>query len=118
MARLFADENFPLPVVRELRVLGHDVRTAAEAGLADRGVPDSEILTEASRDLRAALTLNRRDFLRLHVAQPDHAGIIICTADPDFTRQAQRIDAVLSALPDLRGRVVRVNRPGPSEGGG
>lgn len=25
MARLYADENFPLPVVEELRRLGHDV---------------------------------------------------------------------------------------------
>ena len=116
MARLFTDENFSLPVVRELRGLGHDVRTVAEAGLADRGVPDSEILTVASRDSRAVLTLDRRDFLRLHLTRPDHAGIIICTADPDFTRQAGRIDAVLASRARLDGQLLRVNRPGPAEG--
>jgi Domain of unknown function (DUF5615) len=29
---LYADENFPLPVVQELRRLGHDVLTAQEDG--------------------------------------------------------------------------------------
>ena len=32
MARLYADENFPLPVVEELRQLGHDVLTIQESG--------------------------------------------------------------------------------------
>ena len=32
MARLYANENFPLPVVEELRHLGHDVLTMQEAG--------------------------------------------------------------------------------------
>jgi len=31
MARLYADENFPLPVVEELRQLGHDVLTMPRA---------------------------------------------------------------------------------------
>src|SRR6516164_5330908 len=30
--QLYADENFPLPVVEELRRLGHDVLTAQEDG--------------------------------------------------------------------------------------
>jgi uncharacterized protein DUF5615 len=34
MARLYADENFPLPVVEELRRLGHDVLTIYETGQA------------------------------------------------------------------------------------
>jgi hypothetical protein len=33
MARLYADEDFPLPVVEELRHLGHDVRTVQDADL-------------------------------------------------------------------------------------
>lgn len=33
MARLYANENFPLPVVEVLRRLGHDVLTAGEAGV-------------------------------------------------------------------------------------
>jgi hypothetical protein len=30
MARLYANENFPLPVVEVLRYLGHDVLTTAQ----------------------------------------------------------------------------------------
>ncbi len=40
MARLYADENFSLPVVEQLRQLGHDVLTCQEAGQADQGIPD------------------------------------------------------------------------------
>jgi hypothetical protein len=32
MARLYSNENFPLPVVHRLRTLGHDVLTIQEAG--------------------------------------------------------------------------------------
>ena len=46
MAGLFADENFPLPVVEELRLLGHDVVTIQEAGMAERGVSDADVLTD------------------------------------------------------------------------
>ena len=34
MARLFADENFPLPAVEALRRLGYNVLTIHEAGKA------------------------------------------------------------------------------------
>jgi len=42
MARLYANENFPLPVVEELRRLGHDVLTMREAGQASESMPDEE----------------------------------------------------------------------------
>ncbi len=41
MARLYADEDFPLPVVEELRRLGHNVRTVQEAGRANQGIDDA-----------------------------------------------------------------------------
>ena len=44
MASLLADENFPLPVTRRLRLRGHDVLTAGEAGLANRRIPDDVVL--------------------------------------------------------------------------
>ena len=44
MALLFADENFPLPAVRRLRTLGHDVLTTADAGMAGRRIPDDIVL--------------------------------------------------------------------------
>jgi hypothetical protein len=38
--RLYADEDFPLPAVEELRRLGHDVRTAQEDGRRASPGPD------------------------------------------------------------------------------
>lgn len=66
MARLYANENFPLPVVETLRQLGHDVLTIQNTGRAEQAVPDAEVLEEASNDRRAVLTMNRKHFVRLH----------------------------------------------------
>jgi hypothetical protein len=49
MARLYADEDFPLPVVKDLRRLGHDVRTVQEAGRAGKRIDDAEVLADAAR---------------------------------------------------------------------
>ena len=111
MARLYANENFPLPVVEALRRLGHDVLTIRKAGRAEEAVPDAEVLEEASGDGRAVLTLNRKHFVRLHNEQSQHAGIIACTFDADFERQAQRIHQVLEAQSNLKGQLLRINRP-------
>jgi hypothetical protein len=46
---------------------------------------------------RTVLTLNRRHFIRLHQTTPEHAGIVVCTYDPDFVALAQRIHAALEA---------------------
>lgn len=115
MARLFSDENFSLRVVRVLRTLNHDVRTTREAGLANRGIDDPEILESATADGRAVLTDNRRDFIRLHMRRPDHGGIVACTYDPDPERLARRIHRAISGHESLAGLLIRVTRPGPSE---
>lgn len=39
MARLYANENFPLPVVNELRRLGHDVLTTQDTDRAGKPYP-------------------------------------------------------------------------------
>lgn len=111
MARLYANENFPLPVVEALSRLGHDVLTVQETGGAEQAIPDREVLTKASSDQRVVLTLNRKHFVRLHDEQPRHAGIIVCTFAPDFERQAQQVRAALETQPDLSGKLLRVNRP-------
>lgn len=76
MARFYADEDFPYPVVEELRRLGHDAVTLQERGLGGLKVPDPAVLALAVAEDRAVLTRNRRDFIRLHAADPAHAGII------------------------------------------
>lgn len=113
---LYADENFSLPVVLELRRLGIDVLTVSEDGKANQGIPDDEILARAVELGRAVLTGNRQDFKRLHRIQPNHAGIIICTFDADFIGQANRIAAALASTDELTGdeltgKLIRVYRP-------
>ena len=70
--RLYADENFPLPVVAELRRLGHDVLTAFEDGRAHQAIADEKVLRRSTIFGRALLTMNRIDFLHLHNARPQH----------------------------------------------
>lgn len=111
MARLYANENFPLPVVVELRRLGHDVLTVQETGKSDRAWPDEAVLAFALQERRALLTFNRRHFIRLHGIRPDHAGIIACTIDIDVIGLAQRIHDAVACSGDLSGRLIRINRP-------
>ena len=111
MARLYSNENFPLPVVERLRALGHDVLTIQETGRADQALPDKDVLEFATKENRAVLTLNRLHFIRLHRAQPNHAGIVVCTFDADFAAQAERVHQVIAGQESLAGQLIRVNRP-------
>ncbi|MEG3841329.1 DUF5615 family PIN-like protein [Microcoleus sp. herbarium14] len=111
MARFYTDENFPLAVVELLRALGHDVLTAREAGNANLQIPDEDVLAFADSNNRTVLTRNRRHFMRLHLQNSDHAGIIVCTEDPNFERLATIINDAICAEEPLRGKLIRVNRP-------
>ncbi|MDZ4403963.1 DUF5615 family PIN-like protein [Prosthecobacter sp.] len=110
IARLYSNENFPLPVVEELRRLGHDVLTTRDAGKSNEGIPDDEVLRFAKENGRAVITHNRQDFIRLHRQSPGHAGIIVCTDNPDFPALAAKVHAQLEAMESLKGQLVRVNR--------
>jgi hypothetical protein len=112
MARLYANENFPLPVVSILRNLGHDVLTVVETGKAEQAWHDEHVLEFAWQDDRALLTFNRRHFIRLHNLHPDHAGIIACTVDPDFNALAARIHAAIQDTGVLQEQLIRINRIG------
>ncbi len=111
MARIYANENIPLPLVHVLRDLGHDVLTTTEAGNAGQAVPDDAVLAFVCAENRAVLTLNRRHFVRLHHVAPNHCGIIVCSLDRDLIALAQRIHAAIAENAPLAGRLVRVNRP-------
>lgn len=111
MARLLADENFPLPVVTALKHLGHDVITFQDTGKAGQQIPDEAVLELATQTECVLLTLNRKHFIGLHIEKPNHAGIIAYTCDSDFEAQADRIDASIENQPTMSGQLIRVNRP-------
>ena len=110
MADCYANENFPLPIVEALRNSGHNVLTTYESGKAGQAISDEDILAFATGESRVVLTLNRRHFIRLHQAVPDHSGMIVCTYDPDFEALAGRIHSALQAYSDWTGQLVRINR--------
>jgi len=110
MARLYSNENFPYPTVEALRAFGHDVVTTQDVGQSGQQIPDEQVLTFASTEQRAVITLNRDDFRKLHQLSADHFGIIICTVDPNFAALAQRIHDAISPLESLAGLLVRINR--------
>src|SRR5262245_64337403 len=93
---LYADEDFPLPVVEELRRRGHDVVTAQEDGRTN--TPDPDVLARAHSLGRAILTHNRRHYERLHLQGISHSGILSATQDPDHAALAARIHVALIGL--------------------
>lgn len=81
--------------------MGHNVLTSLEAGQANRRISDDEVLSFATTERRVLLTQNRRDFLRLHQSiGVTHAGLVLCTADADFTGQARRIHDAIEGIRD------------------
>lgn len=109
MARFYADEDFPEPVVSRLRDLGHDIVTVRQVGRSGRA--DQEVLADATADGRAILTHNHRHFKHLHPRNA-HAGIVSCSRDSDDLQGlAERIHFAVVAHLDLANRFIRIVRP-------
>jgi predicted nuclease of predicted toxin-antitoxin system len=87
------------------------VLTAAEAGQAGQAIPDEAVLAYARNMGRVVLTHNRKHFRNRHQAGHTHAGMILCTEDPDFAALAARIDEALAGAADLSLQLLRINRP-------
>ncbi|MFM9951101.1 MAG: DUF5615 family PIN-like protein [Saprospiraceae bacterium] len=112
MARLYANENMDLEVVEIIRNFNHDVLIALEAGKANQGIPDEEVLAFAHREGRIVLTFNYQDFKKLHLQNPNHSGIIICKEDKNILALANRIqNALETSNGKLAGQLVRITRP-------
>ncbi|NEQ36575.1 MAG: hypothetical protein F6K40_09930 [Okeania sp. SIO3I5] len=109
MAYLYADEQFPLPVVQIIRGFDHNILTVQEA--EKEGDSDAEVLAFAVKNNRAVLTLNRRHFIKLHIQKPNHCGIIVCTEDRDIKSLGQRINQAIYQQESLVNKLIRVNRP-------
>ncbi len=75
-------------------------------------MPDHEVLAFAAAESRVLLSQNRRHFLRLHRHRTeDHAGMVLCTFDPDFNRQAQRIQEMITNQSEIVNQLIRGDRP-------
>jgi hypothetical protein len=111
LAKLYADENFPQPAVDALREYGHDVLTVLESGKTGVALSDEDVLTHAANEGRIVVTMNRKHFIRLHLNSSTHAGIMVCTVDPDYHALASRIHAALEVTPQMTGQLIRIYRP-------
>jgi hypothetical protein len=104
-------------MVERLRDLGCDVLTSYDAGQANKGIPDREVLRFATEQNRAVITFNRDDFVALHRGGHYHAGIIVCKDDRDYLGQVAFLHAYLQEVDSLLNRLIRIkkqNQPGLS----
>lgn len=110
MARFYTNENFRFSVVHKLREMGHDVVTALDAGNANKGISDEDVLRFAINENRILITYNRQDFIKQHYNIPHHCGIIICSLDPDIIGQATKIQKLVSSEEFFNGKLFRINK--------
>ncbi|MEO1392093.1 MAG: DUF5615 family PIN-like protein [Cyanobacteria bacterium J06634_5] len=110
MVAFYADEQFPLRTSQHLKSLNHDVQTVQEAGNANQRIAADDVLAFATQHRRAVLTLNRRDFIRLHQHSIEHAGIVVVKDDANKVALAERIHRAVEANVPLIGKLVRVTK--------
>ncbi|MDZ8263254.1 DUF5615 family PIN-like protein [Nostoc sp. ChiQUE01b] len=110
MLKLYSNENFPMDMVLELCQYGYDVLTSQEAGQANLGISDEDVLTFATQNQRVVITLNREDFIALHRTVIFHQGIIICKTDRDYTGQTHALYTYLQQIEDMKNRLIRVKK--------
>jgi uncharacterized protein with PIN domain len=110
IAKIYSNENFPIDIVNKLRYLGHDVLTSYQAGQANQGIPDDDVLKFAHQQERVVITLNREDFIRLHRDGKEHSGIIICKDDRDYEAQASKVHELILDATELKSRLFRVKK--------
>ena len=117
MFKFYSNENFPIQMVRQLRLLGYDILTSYEAGQANQKIPDDQVLNYATNLYRIILTENRQDFIMLHHKVSHHAGIVICKADRDYGGKVNVLHGFLSqevntSMDDRLIRVLKQNSKG------
>jgi predicted nuclease of predicted toxin-antitoxin system len=73
--RILANENFPAPLIHELRRRGHDVKSVKESM---RGAEDPEVLARAQAEDRLVVTFDK-DFgeLAYRCGLPASSGVIL-----------------------------------------
>ena len=114
--RILADENVEAPVIRQLRVAGHDVLSVSEALPS---IIDEEVLAWAYHEKRLLLTIDK-DFgdLVFRHRQP-HAGVLLCRmAEVPMTERTELLlriliqhgDELTGSFGVLTGRLFRLTQ--------
>jgi hypothetical protein len=105
--RVRLDECVPRALGKEL--LGHEVKTVAEAGWA--GVKNGELLRLAADQFDVLLTVDRNLEYQQSFAELKVAVIVIHTTSNDIADLRPLVPAVLSAIPRAKaGMVTHINR--------
>ncbi len=105
----FDEDSSRHALIRELRVRGADVTTAAEAGTLGR--TDVEQLEWSTSNARALYSFNRSHFYALHtawlLAGRSHAGIVLSRQDLAIGEQMRRLLRLINSLTadEMRDRV-------------
>jgi uncharacterized protein with PIN domain len=87
--KFYANENLSADLVKALRPLGYDVLTSYEAGNANQGISDDQVLQTATAENRSVITFNRDDFLALYRSGVEHSGIVVCKDDSNIREIGQ-----------------------------
>ena len=97
--KFLADENFPLPSVRILSSVGHDV---AAIVLESPGIPDDRVLERAVREERILLTFDR-DYGHLLYQHdlPAPGGIVYFRFVPSSVEEPAQYLLALLERPEL-----------------
>jgi hypothetical protein len=101
MARLVARDDFPLPVIEELRLLGHDIVTVPAEGVSRDVSPGAKP--------RVWLTLDPDQSAGAHRAAPAHSGIVAVKPGKTYAGLAQRIHDALKAHARISRQLVVVD---------
>lgn len=100
--RFLLDEHLSPAIAEQLKRRGHDVVSAAEAGLA--GLDDAQVLSCAVRDRRVVVTSNIKDFRPLHAAYLTmsnvHYGIVMVPMGK-YSQRRDQLGPLITALDQL-----------------
>jgi predicted nuclease of predicted toxin-antitoxin system len=101
--RLLLDEHYSPEIARQLRTRGHDVVALAErADLV--GLGDNELLRRMTRERRAIMTNNVKDFVplatRATLEAGGHEGLLL-TSDRSMPRRLDAIGRYVDVLDEF-----------------
>ena len=108
---IFVDAMVPTQIVHKLRRLGYDAETVQQyQGTSEpaAGLSDEIVLQVASLRRRVLLTLNDKDFRKLHWSTRGHHGIIICNETQDYLKRAKEIDDAIKSNAPLARKLIDI----------